>query len=772
MMKHATLHLAALAIGMAVANASHAQTLRLTPIGTYQTGLYGQSAAEIVDYDPGTHRVFSTNAAANSVDAIDISDPADPTLLFTMDMSPYGGGVNSVVVIDGAIAVASEALVKTDNGTVVFFDLDGNYLNQLTVGALPDMITKTPDGTRLLVANEGEPISYLDGIDPEGSVSVIDISGGIASLTQAHVTMIGFAGYTPEMLPGVRIFGPNASVAQDMEPEYITVSEDSQTAFVACQENNAVVRIDLTTNTIVSITSLGMKDHSLPGNGLDASDQDGMINIANWPVKGLYMPDAITSYSVNGETYVVYANEGDARDDWPGYEEGRRIGNAGYQLDPAAFPNAAELKLNTNLGRLTASRASGDLDGDGLYEEIHVLGARSFSIRNATGELLYDSGDDFEQITAQRYPTSFNASNSNNNFDNRSDDKGPEPEAVEVALIDGRHYAFIGLERIGGIMVYDVTDPTNAQYLDYVNNRNFDASPLSPEGLDSGIECIRFVHADQSPNGEMLLISSNEVSGTVTIFQVDLLYCEPGDGITRVRQQNGNGPVTTLHLANFEAPQNDGNHFTATLGGLICPPVSGYYRFFISADHRAELYLSSGTTPVNGPAIARCPSPVPPHVYTQFAQQSSAAIWLDAGELRYLHATHREAVGPDHVSVAWERADGIHQNPIPGFYFFQPAQPRSMEFLLADAPVGTDHYDLFPNPANDRLSVEVLMPDADLLQLEVIDPTGRVVIAYATPTTEGRHLEVLDISTLRPGMYLMRMSTGEEQVTKPFVVAR
>ncbi|MCW5898963.1 MAG: choice-of-anchor I family protein [Flavobacteriales bacterium] len=767
-----TLRLGALASGLALAIASHAQTLRITPIGTYQTGLYGESAAEIVDYDPGTRRVFSTNAAANSVDAIDISDPSNPTLLFTMDMSPYGGGANSVVVIDGAIAIACEAFVKTDNGSVVFLDLNGNFLNQLTVGALPDMITRTPDGTKLLVANEGEPISYLDGIDPEGSISIIDINGGIASLSQAQVTTIGFEGYTPEMLPGVRIFGPNASVAQDMEPEYIAVSADSQTAFVVCQENNAVVRIDLNTNTIVSITSLGMKDHSLPGNGLDASDQDGMINIANWPVKGLYMPDAIACYTVNGEPYVIYANEGDARDDWPGYEEGRRIGNAGYQLDPDVFPNAADLKQNANLGRLTASRASGDLDGDGLFEEIHVLGARSFSIRNAAGELLYDSGEDFERITAQRYPTRFNASNSNNNFDNRSDDKGPEPEAVEVALIDGRHYAFIGLERIGGIMVYDVTDPTNAQYLDYVNNRNFGASPLSPEGLDSGVECLRFVHADQSPNGEMLLISANEVSGTVTIFQVDLLYCEPGDGITRVRQQNGNGPVTTTQLASFEAPQNDGDHFTATLGGLICPPVSGYYRFFISADHRAELYLSPGTTPVNGPAIARCPAPVPPHVYTQFAQQSSAAIWLEAGELRYLYATHREANGPDHVSVAWARADGIHQDPIPGIYFFQPAQPKDLASLLTETSIAPATFGMYPNPANDRLHVELLLQEAGQVRLELIDPTGRLLIERTTSAEEGRHIEVLDITGLRPGMYLMRMTSGMEQETKPFVVMR
>jgi hypothetical protein len=770
-MKHFNTKLLLAAAAPLLAGALHAQTLLLEPIGTYATGLYGQSAAEIVDYDASSFRVYSTNSAANSVDVIDVSDPTNPTLLLTIDISPYGGSVNSVVVLDGAIATAVEAFVKTDNGSIVFFDLDGNYINQLTVGALPDMVTKTPDGTRVLVANEGEPISYLEGIDPVGSVSVINITGGIASLTQANVTTIGFEGYTPEMLPGVRIYGPNASVAQDMEPEYITVSEDSQTAFVVCQENNAVVRIDLNTNTIVSITSLGLKDHSLPGNGLDASDQDGAINIATWPVKGVYMPDAITSYTVNGQTYVVYANEGDARDDWPGYTEGRRIGNAAYQLDPVVFPNAAFLKQNTNLGRLTASKASGDLDNDGFFEEIHVLGSRSFSIRDAAGNLVYDSGDDFEQITAARYPSNFNASNSNNSFDNRSDDKGPEPEAVEVAIINGHHYAFIGLERIGGIMVYEISDPAAPYFVTYVNNRDFSGNPLDGTGLDSGVENLRFVPAAESPNGQRLLISSNEVSGTVTIFSVDYLLCEPGNGIVRERRSLPQGPITIQELDAFEAPMNDGEQFTATLSGIICPPVSGYYRFLIAADQRAALYLSNTAQPGGNNPIAGCPAPVAPHVYDVFPTQSSAPIWLDAGELRHLRVVHRETFGTDHVSVAWERADGVFQDPIPGHFFNLPFGNRSLALLEEGLVEAIEEVQLFPNPAQDMLTIRINAPTDGTIELFVIDQLGRTVMTRVNLENNG-DLTTLDVRALSPGVYSLHVLVGDQRSSTPFVVVR
>ena len=504
------LSLAALAFGQ----------VSISHLGTYATGSYNTSAAEVVSFDPVSDRIFFVNAQLNQVVALNASNPASLTLAFTINMATYGALANSLCVVPGGIAVAAEASPKTDPGKVVFFDANGTLLSQVTVGAQPDHVTVTPNGQKVLVANEGEPNDTYT-VDPQGTISVIDISGGLASVTGANVTTIDFTAYTPMMLPGVRIFGPGATVAQDMEPEYITVSDDSQKAFVACQENNAVVRIDLATNTIEQITGLGLKDHSLPGNGLDASDSPAGINIANWPVKGIYMPDAIDAFTIGGQTYVAYANEGDARE-WGTFVEPRRIGNAAYVLDPVVFPNAATLKQNANLGRLNATIYSGNLDADPEFEEIHVFGSRSFTIRDANGAIVWDSGDQFEQITSAAYPTNFNSTNSaNNSFDNRSDDKGPEPEAVVVADVYGSTYAFIGLERIGGIMVYDVSVPTAPVFIQYLNNRNFAGDAAAGTALDLGPEDIKFVSAADSPDGMPFLIVGNEISGTVSTFRIN-----------------------------------------------------------------------------------------------------------------------------------------------------------------------------------------------------------------------------------------------------------
>ena len=510
----------ALAVGLSCISLMAKAQISISHLSTYATGSYNTSAAEIVAFDPVSDRIFFVNAQLNEVRALNASAPAAPVLAFAIPMAAYGAGANSVCVVPGGIAVAVEANPKTDPGKVVFFDANGTFLSQVTVGALPDHVTVTPDGQKVLVANEGEPNTAYT-IDPLGTVSIIDISGGIAAVTNANVTTLDFSAYTPAMIPGVRIYGPGASVAQDMEPEYITVSDDSQKAFVTCQENNAVVRIDLTTNTIEQIAALGLKDHSLPGNGLDASDSPTGITIANWPVKGLYMPDAADAFTIGGQTYVAYANEGDAREYTP-LNEARRIGNAAYVLDPAVFPNAAILKQNANLGRLNASISSGNLDADPEFEEIHVFGSRSFTIRDINGAIVWDSGDELEQITAAQSAANFNCNNSaNGSFDTRSDDKGPEPEAIVVANVYGSTYAFIGLERIGGIMVYDVSVPSAPVFEQYLNHRNFAGNAAAGTALDLGPEDIKYVSAADSPDGQPFLIVGNEISGTVSLFRIN-----------------------------------------------------------------------------------------------------------------------------------------------------------------------------------------------------------------------------------------------------------
>ena len=948
MKKHIPLAVSSLAT-LSMAGATP-KDLKIAAIGSVAAGTYDASAAEIAAHDPETQRVFVVNAELAQIDIVSIANPAKPAIVGSLDVKPFGAVANSVAVHKGMIAVAVESAVKTDPGKVVFFDKSLNLLAAVQVGALPDMLTFTPNGRFVVVANEGEPSNDYKQ-DPEGSVSVIEIrrkgKHGIAPV----VRTAGFGAFTPANLPaGVRIFGPNATIPQDMEPEYITVSRNSNTAWVTCQENNAVAVIDIPTATVTKLIPLGSKDHaaiateislhtfdpaSLPSigntaagqsiplggfsglhfegtdpatgrlkflthtdrgpnaeptgilrpfllpnfapelvrfeldpangalsltqrialqrsagvpltgrpnlstgpsassphndevpvdllgnvlsldplggdlegvvtdaagnfwmvdeyrpaiyqfgpdgvlierfvpqgagaaagqapgsfgsevlpsviaqrrqnrgfeaialdqgkiyafvqsplrnpaslsngtlngmrnvrivefnpatratrqflyvmdnpdlggtgntradkigdavsfgngeflvverdddkisvdaadkiekkvyrfnlagateitpltglyggktidqlspaelatagirpvakvlhtdlaaagydqvekvegltlidehtfavindndfgvaditvspdgsfvrnstpdpiqlglvtvglNGIDASNSDGKINIRQWPVKGLYMPDAIASFRVDDQDYLITANEGDAREyiykdpvtgnDVNALVESVRIGSSAVQLDPARFPFAATLKNNANLGRLNITNTMGRNPATGLYEELYAFGARSFTVWSANGDQLFDSGEELERITAAAFPANFNASNTSNDFDSRSDDKGPEPEGVVVGKIKGRTYAFIGLERIGGVVVYDVSNPAAPSFVQYLNNRDFSQAPDSPLAGDLGPEGLLLIEAHESPNKKPLLVIANEVSGTTTVYEI------------------------------------------------------------------------------------------------------------------------------------------------------------------------------------------------------------------------------------------------------------
>jgi Ca2+-binding RTX toxin-like protein len=905
---------------------------KLTVLGTYTTGIFDEGSAEIPAFDPISKRLFVVNGSSSAIDILDLTNPNNPLKIGEIDISAFGGGVNSVAVKNGVVAAAVEAEDGLNPGKAVFFDTRGNVLSAVTVGVLPDMITFSPDGMKVLTANEGEP---TDTGDPVGSVSIIDLSVGVANLTQANVKTADFTAFNgkEEELRdrGVRIF-PNKTAAEDFEPEYIAFGKDGQTAFVTLQENNAVAVVNLASGTVTEIQPLGLKDYSkglpqltqyawdlsgevlgttpagqeillggmsglffekigsdgklhfiatpdrgpngeptdvdgdgvkerpfplpdyqarlirftldratseieitekifltrevngqevpitglpnlqagtpgtaytdeepvdllgkpltndpfgadmesivvapdgtfwlsdeyrpaiyhfdangvlidrfipegtaasvgstegtfgtetlpeiyaqrrenrgfegmalntdngklyawiqspidnpdiandasskasqvlrilefdpatgqptgeyiqflegspgvdkigdavykgdgkflvierdsgttadskkiifeidfsgatnilgtdlakatgsnalegmtaddltemgvqavhktkvlnlpsigyvagdkteglallpdgslavindndfgllaeeIPGdgsvpvnpsptqtvlgiiefsgsNGLDASDRDNAINIQNWPVFGMYQPDSIATFTANGQTYYITANEGDSRN------EVQRV--SALTLDPTAFPNATQLKASTALGRLEVSAIDGDTDGDGDYDKLFSYGARSFSIWDSKGNLVFDSGDDLERITAAAFPNNFNASNDSNSFDNRSDNKGPEPEGVAVGVIDGRTYAFIGLERIGGVMMYDVTTPSSPQFVQYLNNRNFSGDPLAGTAGDLGPEGLTFVSAEDSPIGRPMLVVANEISGSTTVYDV------------------------------------------------------------------------------------------------------------------------------------------------------------------------------------------------------------------------------------------------------------
>ena len=575
-------------------------------LGRYSIGTYNSNGgvAEISAYDPSTKRMYVVNGPDTSFRIVNLANPANPLLISTISVKPYGIDVTSIATNKkGLVAIAViDSNGKTNASSIIFLDANGNFISKVKAGANTDHIIFTSDGKKLLCANEGEPNNGYT-IDPEGSISIIDVSGGASSLTQANVQTAGFTAFnSPATLnPNIRITGRiqsggtflrNSTVAEDIEPEYIAISDDNSTAWVTCQENNALAVVNINTATVTSLLPLGFKNHNLTGNGLDASDRlsssiPGVINIRNLPVFGMYQPDGISSYRVGSQNYLVTANEGDARADWgAANNEEVRVNNAAFVLDTVKFggaSNVAFLKSDSILGRLNVSNRWGDFNNDGKFDSIFTFGARSFSIWNgATGALVWDSKDDFEQRTAAMFPSNFNAGHTINSLDDRSDNKGPEPESVTIGKILDSTYAFVGLERIGGFFVYNITNPNAPYFVQYINTRNFSVTPsqanLATVG-DLGPEGIVFIPRNESPNGNDLILLSNEVSGTVAVFQVN----------SRSAYQ-----MQILHSSDMEsglAAVTDASNFAAVVDEL-------------EERHVNTLILSSGDNILPGPFMS------------------------------------------------------------------------------------------------------------------------------------------------------------------------
>lgn len=846
-----------------------AQAPSLKYLSSFHTNLFDESAAEIVVYDTDNKQLYFTNSDANAVTILDFSNPASLVKVADIDCEPYGDGINSVAYSNGHLAVAVQGEEADDHGSVVFFDSKGIFVAEVEVGFLPDMLTFTPDGNKIVVACEGEPSSDYR-VDPKGSITIIDVSGGIPSISQTDVTDLDFMGFNDAVPSGVRVFGPTTywqddfeatddslkrysvinygatellfyddfentanglgnfdtlsrksdqnwvyadrdgdhyaeinafggnkesedwlitpsvdkakyeqlwlsfeyikrydgdglsvwvskdydglgtpenatwmdvteeidwtdgsswdpvetggiditdyageatyvafkydskggasgegslyridnialvgmkeyegrgfelddfsgdhfaeangfsgdslsnswfitpamnlahfkatelsfnssknfsggtlevlisntynggpdpaafmwdtltgmatlstggfseaasggidisnwasesvyialhytgapggggsttwqfddfkveatelSAAHNFEPEYVAIADDSKTAFVTLQENNALAVVDLDNGEITSLVALGTKDHSILGQGMDASDKDGKINITEWPTRGYYMPDAIQFASIDGNPYLFTANEGDARDYWfdvdsesecffmggmeyddgecMAYSEEARVDD--LTLDPLVFTDAATLQLEENLGRLKTTLANGDTDNDGDIDIIYSYGARSFTIWDpTTASVVFDSGDEFEQKAAELFADGFNATNDENGVDDRSDDKGGEPEAIAVAEYADSAYAFIGLERMGGLFVYNVDDPANASFVQYTNNRDVsDTVDIEkPWAGDLGPECIIYVKGEGDFD---YVIVASEVSGSISVYE-------------------------------------------------------------------------------------------------------------------------------------------------------------------------------------------------------------------------------------------------------------
>jgi hypothetical protein len=405
------------------------------------------------------------------------------------------------------IALAVQHREYYTPGYIVLINYEGEYIRHYGAGVQPDMICFTPDGQYILTADEGEPREGYSGgaIDPPGSVTIVNINTN-------EVRVIGFENFDGDAARATLthngvILNSGINPSLDFEPEYIAVSDDSRTAWVSLQEANALAALDIQGGVFKSVTGLGFKDHNLPRNSLDVL-RDKKAELAMQNLYGAYMPDGIAAVTIQGKAYILTANEGDAREWGSG---------GGAYTDVASF-SIGEYKMD-----IIDNAKKDGLDAGKRY----LYGARSFSIwdmsgteaQSALAALIYDSGNEFETRAAALFPANFNASHGNNELDNRSGKKGPEPEYVDTLRIGRRIYALIGLERIGGVMVYDISNPASPEFYDYINTRDFSKSTLAEMG-DLGPEGICPVEAVDSPTRRPLIFVANEVSGTIAVFEI------------------------------------------------------------------------------------------------------------------------------------------------------------------------------------------------------------------------------------------------------------
>lgn len=251
------------------------------------------------------------------------------------------------------------------------------------------------------------------------------------------------------------------------------------------------------------------------------------------------LPDNV-HITANG-SYALLANEGDAREWGVAEDEGgtsvytdetelKDLIKEGKVCEGALGDVVLDEVANKKVaGNLKVTNASGWNEEKDCFDEVYFYGTRSFSIYDEAGNVVFDSGSQFEEISAKLHAegvANHNADNESAEFDDRSDNKGPEPEALAIGRVGDKTYAFVGAERLGGIIVYDVTDPANAQFTTYVNNRDFSTDDFAQAG-DLGPEGFAFVDKKDSPTSNYMLIVGNEVSGTTTTYDIKISLPEP-----------------------------------------------------------------------------------------------------------------------------------------------------------------------------------------------------------------------------------------------------
>lgn len=503
--------------------------IALKKLGSYITGVSNPDGgvAEIVSYDNTNNRAWVVNGATGKLDIVSLNPVTyklgselsatsiDVKALVEAKDPAFAYGDMTSVYVNTELGIAAVALQEADymkDGKVAIMNLEGELLALLNAGCQPDMVTFTPDGTKILVANEGEPRNGDPGnasVDPKGSVTIITLNKDqIEASGCVNVTFDAFDASRDNLTANGVMMCKGAAPSLDLEPEYIACNNNK--AYIALQEANAIAVLDLETKQYDGIYSLGYKDLSDPENAADVED-DGTYQPDTYKdTVAAYMPDGITLYEANGTTYLLTANEGDSRE-WGNYL------------------NEAKVKLTTTSGTQTNKvRVVDPKVTDGLPEGKNVMfGGHSFSIYAMTDggmTQVYDSANDFEEKTAEYLPSYFNASNDDNDFDSRSQKKGPEPESVTIGTVDGRTYAFVALERIGGIMMYDITNPSAVQYVNYINSRDFAEDPENASSValrsDVAPEGMYFIDSADSPSGTPILLVAFEVSGTVAAYSV------------------------------------------------------------------------------------------------------------------------------------------------------------------------------------------------------------------------------------------------------------
>ena len=530
------------AAGQLPAQADEA-TVKITEISSITSG-DGEGSAEIATYHAGSKRIFATNGVKNTIDIFDISDVANPKKVGSVALSPYGNDVTSVAagkdvvvaVVNVSDKFSATGVPTTTNGKIVVFDTAGKVLSSPDVlGVLPDSVSFAPNGTTALVAIEAQPVcakddpataakedaDYTKASDPVGGVTVVDLSDPAAPVLK----FAGFDQFTVSEMraKGIAVSSVVNNVSKDFEPEFASAI-DNNYAYVTIQEANAIGKLNIQTATFESITRAFESKVSQVAR--DTSDRDsgaGPRTYAN--VVGASQPDAIAGFKMGSGNYFITANEGDAREYTCLNDDFRA---ASLKVDPRRFADWKTLSGSAALGRAKVNPTIGDRDGDGDIDTIHLRGSNSMTMyRN--GLAIWDSADLLDQIqTAAFGVANINGSHSlssdkatmNYVGQDRSDDKGSEPEGVAVGMVGDRRIAVLGLERMSALAVFDITKPRVPVFIEWLQMLPAKATPAkdvkywSPEG-------IVFVPADKSPSGKALIITSYELSGSLSIHQIE-----------------------------------------------------------------------------------------------------------------------------------------------------------------------------------------------------------------------------------------------------------